>query len=126
MEAGTEQLDIGAAGYRAPQDAHRPVSRIGESDQLRRHELVIRRGPGAAGPRERSPRNILTGFARGSPKVTISAVSAFSAAGCRPCRFVAEAPRTTLTELHPVSGKVTSCMLLFFFSIACLAASAVI
>src|SRR5262249_3250478 len=86
--------------------------------------LAIGCGAGAAEPRTSSPRMIRTGCAGESSKLTISAVSAFSGGGA-PVSFVEEAPRTTLTELHPVSGNVTNWMLLSALSIARSAASAV-
>ena len=83
--------------------------------------------PGVTRPRSLSPRKIRTAFLRGSAKVTTSAVSTFSATGfCPVLSCAGEPPRTILTGLHPVSGKVTNCTLPVLPSIACLRVSAVI
>src|SRR5271168_1077013 len=87
--------------------------------------IVIAAGrtcPGIARPLSLSPRKIRTGPLRESSKVTISAVSAFSAAGLFLLRS-REPPRTIFTTPHPVSGKVTSCTLPVLLSIACLTVS---
>src|SRR5260370_29761873 len=73
--------------------------------------------------RSPSPRRILTCLLCESAKVTTSAISAFSAAGCCPTLSRAGEPRTILTALHSVSGKVTSCTLPVLLSIACLTVS---
>src|SRR5260370_40831139 len=83
-----------------------------------------RSGAGLSRLRSASPRRILTCLLCESAKVTTSAISAFSAAGCCPALSRAgEPPRTILTALHPVSGKVTSCTLPVLLSIACLTVS---
>src|SRR5215472_17161441 len=75
--------------------------------------------------RSLSPRRILTGLFCGSANETISATSALSAAGFgRVLSRPGELPRTILTALHPVSGKVISCTLPDVFSITCLTVSA--
>jgi hypothetical protein len=84
-----------------------------------------RTGSGMSRARSLSPRKIRTALLRESAKVTISALSALSVAGFRPLLSRAgEPPRTILTALHPVSGKVTSCTVPVLPSIACLRVSA--
>jgi hypothetical protein len=63
----------------------------------------------------------------GSTKVTISPISAFSATGfCASLSFAGALPRTILTVLHSVPGKLTSWTLLAFVSIAWLTISALV
>ena len=73
--------------------------------------------PGIASARAVSPRATLTGLLFGSPNVTISAVSAFSA-GSTPAvsSFAGVPPRMIFTACHSVSGNETIWTLTGFFS----------
>ena len=73
--------------------------------------------PGIASARTVSPRATLTGLLFGSPNVTISAVSAFSA-GSTPAvsSFAGVPPRMIFTACHSVSGNETIWTLTGYFS----------